>query len=118
VNPIVLVGAGPGGPEHLTQAAYHALQHAEVVLYDTLIDPRLLTLVPPQAEIRSVQGLSQTEINNLLIHYYRNQRRVVRLKSGDPFVLAKPLRNCRHWPQPIVCTMSFQVSAQSPGRPP
>lgn len=89
MNPIVLVGAGPGGPEHLTQAACHALQHAEVVLYDTLIDPRLLTLVSPQAEIRSVQGLSQTEINNLLIHYYRNHRRVVRLKSGDPFVFGK-----------------------------
>ncbi len=89
MNPIVLVGAGPGGPEHLTQAACQALQQAEVVLYDTLIDPRLLSLVSPQAETHSVQGLSQTDINNLLVHHYRNHRRVVRLKSGDPFIFGK-----------------------------
>jgi uroporphyrinogen III methyltransferase/synthase len=89
VNPIVLVGAGPGAPEHLTLAAREALQRADVVIYDTLIDPRILALLPPQVETRSVQGLSQDEINHLLLQHYNNGQRVVRLKSGDPFIFGK-----------------------------
>ncbi|APB32448.1 uroporphyrin-III C-methyltransferase [Gloeomargarita lithophora Alchichica-D10] len=89
MNPIVLVGAGPGSPEHLTLAARQALLQAEVVVYDTLVDPRILALLDPQVNTHSVQGLSQAEINDLLIHYYHNQQRVVRLKSGDPFIFGK-----------------------------
>ncbi|MEN9207123.1 MAG: uroporphyrinogen-III C-methyltransferase [Gloeomargarita sp. GMQP_bins_120] len=84
-----LVGAGPGAPEHLTQAAQQALAQAEVVVYDTLVDPRVLALIPPQAQTYSVQGLSQEQINDLLISHYRQNRQVVRLKSGDPFIFGK-----------------------------
>ena len=89
MNPILLVGAGPGGLEHLTLAAQEALQRADVVVYDSLIDPRILALLSPHVETRSVQGLSQDEINHLLLQYYNNNQRVVRLKSGDPFIFGK-----------------------------
>ena len=89
MKPLVLVGAGPGAPEHLTLAAWEALQRADVVIYDTLIDPRILSLLSPQVETRCVQGLSQDEINHLLLQYYNNNQRVVRFKSGDPFIFGK-----------------------------
>ncbi len=89
MNPILLVGAGPGGSEHLTLAAQAALGQAEVVIYDALVDPRLLAALPPEVTTHSVQGLSQAEISQLLIQYYNENRRVVRLKSGDPFIFGR-----------------------------
>ncbi len=89
MNPIFLVGAGPGSPEHLTLAAHQALLQADVVIYDTLVDPRILALLSPEVETLSVQGFSQNKINDLLIQYYHAHRRVVRLKSGDPFIFGK-----------------------------
>ncbi|MCS7291907.1 MAG: uroporphyrinogen-III C-methyltransferase [Gloeomargarita sp. SKYBB_i_bin120] len=89
MNAVWLVGAGPGAPEHLTYAARQALEQADVVIHDTLVDPRVLALVRPGAQVYSVQGLSQAQINDLLVQHYRQNRQVVRLKSGDPFIFGK-----------------------------
>jgi uroporphyrin-III C-methyltransferase len=91
---VSLVGAGPGDPELLTVRALRRLQEAEVVLYDALVDERVL------AEARSASKLyvgkraggrqfAQSTIERLLIRLARRGLRVVRLKGGDPFVFGR-----------------------------
>jgi len=71
------------------------LRRAEVVVYDRLVDPRLLDEAPADA-LRIFAGkasgahvLSQARINTLLVVHARQGRRVVRLKGGDPFVFGR-----------------------------
>ena len=93
--PVALVGAGPGDPGLLTVRGRHRLRRADVVLYDRLVDRRLLALAPPRA-LRIFAGKrcgshaeDQDAINALLIAHARGGRRVVRLKGGDPFVFGR-----------------------------
>ncbi|WP_241671331.1 uroporphyrinogen-III C-methyltransferase [Dankookia rubra] len=90
-----LVGAGPGDPELLTVKAVRALRSADVVLYDKLIDPRVLDLAPARARRIDVgkrcgrHAMSQAAINRLLVEQVRRGGHVVRLKGGDPFVFGR-----------------------------
>jgi uroporphyrinogen III methyltransferase/synthase len=92
---VSLVGAGPGDPGLITIAGAEALARAEVVVYDRLVNVRLLHLVPASAERvfagkgPSQHTMSQDEINALLIDRARAGKRVVRLKGGDPFVFGR-----------------------------
>jgi uroporphyrinogen III methyltransferase/synthase len=92
---VSLVGAGPGDPGLITVAGAEALARADVVVYDRLVNERLLDLAPATAE-RIFAGkqpdqhtMSQDEINALLIDRARSGKRVVRLKGGDPFVFGR-----------------------------
>ncbi len=92
---VTLVGAGPGHPDFLTLRGLRALQVAEVILYDALLDEAFLELFPADAEAVFVgkragdHALSQDEINALLIAKARAGRKVVRLKGGDPFLFGR-----------------------------
>ncbi len=91
---VYLVGAGPGDPGLLTRRGAELLGRAEVVLYDRLVDPRLLELAPPGAQCIDVgkrpgQRRHQDEINALLLDHARLGKTVVRLKGGDPFVFGR-----------------------------
>ena len=92
---VYLVGGGPGDPGLITVAGVEALAQAEVVVYDRLVNKRLLQLAPSDAELVFVgkepghQALSQDEINLLLVAKAREGKRVVRLKGGDPFVFGR-----------------------------
>jgi uroporphyrin-III C-methyltransferase len=90
-----LVGAGPGDPELLTLKAVRLLEEADVVVYDRLVDERVLALAAPWArfvDVGKVPGApadSQQRINERLVALGRRFGQVVRLKGGDPFVFGR-----------------------------
>jgi uroporphyrin-III C-methyltransferase / precorrin-2 dehydrogenase / sirohydrochlorin ferrochelatase len=92
---VVLVGAGPGDPGLLTLKALRALNEADVILHDRLVSAEVLDLARRDAErieVGKQAGLhhtSQERIHALLLEHARAGRRVVRLKSGDPFVFGR-----------------------------
>ena len=95
VGHVWLVGAGPGDPGLMTVRGLEALRGADVVVYDRLINPTLLNEAPAEAiriyagKLTESHGLSQEDINVLLIAHARRGRSVVRLKGGDPFVFGR-----------------------------
>ncbi|NQW23217.1 MAG: uroporphyrinogen-III C-methyltransferase [SAR202 cluster bacterium] len=92
---VYLVGAGPGDPGLITVKGMRALEQAQVVVYDRLVDPVQLQVVPESAErifvgkARGRQELTQPEINQLLVDKAAQGLIVVRLKGGDPFVFGR-----------------------------
>lgn len=92
---VILVGAGPGDPGLLTVKGRRALESAEVVVYDRLISPAVLAMIPEGAEAIDVgkraarHTVPQGEINQILLRKAREGKLVVRLKGGDPFVFGR-----------------------------
>src|SRR3954470_12823821 len=92
---VFLVGAGPGDPGLITLRGAECLRAADVVLYDYLVSPLLLSLAPPIAEKvclgRHGHGrlMEQAEVNMRMIDHAAQGRRVVRLKGGDPTIFAR-----------------------------
>jgi uroporphyrinogen III methyltransferase/synthase len=92
---VYLVGAGPGDPGLITAKGLQRLRDAQVVVYDRLVDRRLLEEASPDAELvdvgkaRGSRQMGQEEINQLLVHKALEGKRVVRLKGGDPFIFGR-----------------------------
>jgi uroporphyrin-III C-methyltransferase / precorrin-2 dehydrogenase / sirohydrochlorin ferrochelatase len=91
---VSLVGAGPGDPELLTVRAVSRLRAADLVLYDALVDRALLRYAPHarRAYVGKRAGrhsISQETIERLMVRHALRGERVVRLKSGDPFVFGR-----------------------------
>jgi len=90
-----LVGAGPGDPGLLTLLAHYALKEADVIVYDALVDRRVLALkrVDALLEYAGKRGgrpsAQQEDISLRLIRLARAGMRVLRLKGGDPFVFGR-----------------------------
>lgn len=90
-----LVGAGPGDPGLLTALALHALEQADSVVYDALVDRRILGLARPGAALEYAgkrggrPSPSQPDISARLIALARDGNRVLRLKGGDPCVFGR-----------------------------
>ena len=90
-----LVGAGPGDPGLLSALALHALDLADHVVYDALVDPRILALARPGAALEYAgkrggrPSPRQADISTRLIALAREGRRVLRLKGGDPCVFGR-----------------------------
>ncbi len=93
---VFLVGAGPGAADLITLRARDCLARADVVIYDYLVNPELLRLAPPGAELiyagkrgGGERTIEQDELNRMLIEHARAGRNVVRLKGGDPFIFGR-----------------------------
>jgi len=92
---VYLVGAGPGDPELITVRGLERLRRANVVVYDRLVDQRLLDEAPREAlrisaaKRAGCHERSQAEINGLLVDHAQAGRTVVRLKGGDSFVFGR-----------------------------
>jgi uroporphyrinogen III methyltransferase/synthase len=92
---VYLIGAGPGDPGLITQKGVEYLKTADVIIYDRLLDDRLLSNAKPDAEkiyvgkASSEHTLPQSEINRLMVQKAKAGKNVVRLKGGDPFVFGR-----------------------------
>jgi len=92
---VYIIGAGPGDPGLITVKALNILRHADVVIYDRLIDTTLLCETHPgcilidagKSPVKHTK--TQDEIIQLLIEYGRQDMEVVRLKGGDPFLFGR-----------------------------
>jgi uroporphyrin-III C-methyltransferase / precorrin-2 dehydrogenase / sirohydrochlorin ferrochelatase len=92
---VALVGGGPGDPGLLTLRGRRLLAEADVVVTDRLAPREVLAELGPDVEIIDAgkaphaHGLTQEQINALLVERARAGQRVVRLKGGDPFVFGR-----------------------------
>ncbi len=92
---VYLVGAGSGDPELLTLKALRVMQCADVVLYDSLVSEDILDMCASSAEKifvgkrRANHALPQESINELLVKHALDNKIVVRLKGGDPFIFGR-----------------------------
>ena len=92
---VYLIGAGPGDAGLLTLKGKKLLGEAQVVIYDSLVNPQILKFCRPDAELlfagktMGQAHISQEEINELLISKAKEGKTVARLKGGDPFVFGR-----------------------------
>ncbi|WP_439858768.1 uroporphyrinogen-III C-methyltransferase [Pseudomonas sp. MBLB4136] len=89
-----LVGAGPGDPELLTLKAVRALNQAEIVMIDDLVNPAVLEHCPgarviPVGKRGGCRSTPQAFIHRLMLRYARQGKCVVRLKGGDPCIFGR-----------------------------
>lgn len=92
---VYLIGAGPGDPGLLTLKGKRCLEEADVVIYDYLVDERILTFARTDAQLFYAGKKSggdtrpQPEINRLMLEHAQQGRVVARLKGGDPFLFGR-----------------------------
>lgn len=92
---VYLIGAGPGDPGLLTIKAKSCLERATTVLYDRLVTPEILALIPSEAERIDVgkesahHSVAQEDTQRLLVQKAQQGHIVVRLKGGDPFIFGR-----------------------------
>lgn len=91
----MLAGAGPGDPGLISVRARDCIRQADAIVYDRLVSPRLIALARPDVELVYVgkasnqHTLRQEQINELLVRLAKEDKAVLRLKGGDPFVFGR-----------------------------
>ena len=92
---VYLVGAGPGDPKLITLRAVELIKNADVVLYDRLVNKKILAMIPKRAVSiyvgRAVgdDTTHQDSTNELMVKYAQLKKSVVRLKGGDPIIFGR-----------------------------
>ncbi|MCL4123672.1 UNVERIFIED_CONTAM: hypothetical protein GTU68_045685 [Idotea baltica] len=99
---LTIVGAGPGDVDLITLKAIKAIESANVVLYDALINEALLEYAPKDAELifvgkrKGCYAFQQEQINELIVNKAKEKGHVVRLKGGDPFIFGRGAEEIDH----------------------
>lgn len=92
---VYIVGAGPGDPNLITLRGLNVLRKGDVVLYDRLVNPFLLSYCKADSQKIFVgkqpthHSFTQDEINRMLIEFIHQGKTIVRLKGGDPFIFGR-----------------------------
>jgi len=119
---VYLIGAGPGDPDLITVKGAKILKKADIIVYDRLANPELLSMTSDQSEHFYVgkrpgkPSVSQTQINHILITKAREGKIVARLKGGDPFVFGRGGEECEalhseHIPFEVIPGISSALAA-------
>ncbi|NQY06257.1 MAG: uroporphyrinogen-III C-methyltransferase [Flavobacteriaceae bacterium] len=104
MHKITIIGAGPGDPELLTVKAHKFITDADVILHDNLVSSEILELNTIAEKIyvgrkfgdKSDQISRQDRINKLLHQFQQEGKKVVRLKSGDPYIYGRAAEEARY----------------------
>lgn len=92
---VYIMGAGPGDLELLTLKGKRAIEEADCIVYDRLINPRILDFAKKDAEMiylgkgNTEGGVIQDEINRTIVTKALEGKIVARVKGGDPFVFGR-----------------------------
>lgn len=92
---VFLVGAGPGDPDLITVKGLKAIQQADIILYDRLVNKKLLSHASPKAKFMYCgkdphrHSLPQEDTNKLLVNFAKKGQTITRLKGGDPFIFGR-----------------------------
>lgn len=92
---VYIMGAGPGDAELLTLKGKRAIEEADCIVYDRLINNRILNYARKDAEMiylgkgNTEGGLIQDEINETIVKKALEGKVVARVKGGDPFVFGR-----------------------------
>ncbi|MGL5568841.1 MAG: uroporphyrinogen-III C-methyltransferase [Cetobacterium sp.] len=95
IGKVYIIGAGCGNIDLLTLKAKRCIESADCVVYDRLIDPKVLKLAKKSAEMiylgkgNTEGGVIQDEINKTLVLKAKEGKIVARVKGGDPFVFGR-----------------------------
>lgn len=117
-----IVGAGPGDPELITVKGLKAIENADVILYDRLVNEQLLAYASPKAKHLYCgkdpyrHAMPQEETNQLMVTLAQKGYTVTRLKGGDPFVFGRggeeaQILNDHHIPFEIVPGITSGIAA-------
>ncbi len=98
---VFLVGAGPGDPDLLTRRAFDLMHHCDVVCYDKLVSPAILSCIPDYVQLFEVgyRGYRHCHIDYGMhpdvIQFALEGKQVLRLKAGDPCIFGRITEECR-----------------------
>jgi uroporphyrin-III C-methyltransferase len=118
---LTIVGAGPGDPELITIKGLKAIENADAILYDALVNPLLLNNAKPDVpkifvgKRKGVHSFSQDQINELIVENALKYGNVIRLKGGDPFVFGRGFEEIeyaakQHIPSEYIPGISSSIS--------
>jgi hypothetical protein len=118
---ISIVGAGPGDPELLTIKALKRIQDADIILHDNLISEEILNLASAKAQKIYVgrkfgdiedSMTRQDAIHELFLEYAQQDKKIVRLKSGDSFIFGRVAEEIRFLTQQTLLLKLFRELRQ------
>lgn len=97
---VYLIGAGPGDAELLTLKAHRLIQQADVVMFDWLVNPDIINMIPSHVDRVFVgkkcgqHSMQQADICQLMVEVALTGKNIVRLKGGDPAIFARAAEEC------------------------
>ncbi len=92
---VVIAGAGPGNPDLLTLKVFYSIKYADVIIYDGLVNKNIINFASKTAKLIFAgksslnKSCTQEDINKWMVFYAKKNKKVLRLKSGDPSVFGR-----------------------------